>query len=92
MKQYRGNDGGAAPVPTGYSISGSASFYNLADSGITVTRTGDGKSLVTSWKARFPWIGSCGEAKLDYDPEIGTFSSRTRNERVYDEDLEFDRL
>ena len=92
VKQYRGNDGGAAPVPTGYSISGSASFYNLADSGITVTRTGDGKSLVTSWKARFPWIGSCGEAKLDYDPEIGTFSSRTRNERVYDEDLEFDRL
>ena len=93
IKMYRGNDG-SVPVPTGYEISGSAAFFNIADNGVTITRAGQGKSLITSWKARFPWVGELGECLLDYSPETGVFSQHTKSavRGVSDEDLDFDGL
>jgi twinkle protein len=72
VKMYRQNDG-KVPVPTGYDVSGSSSFYNVADAGITVSRDGD-EARITCWKARFPWIGKTGVTSLSFDIETGTFS------------------
>ena len=89
-KLYRQSDG-RVPVPGGYDVSGSASFYNVADSGLTVSRAENGKSLITCWKARFPWVGQPGEAMLDFDVEVGTFSALTFGGHGIDaEDLDFD--
>ena len=89
-KMYRQADGNV-PVPGGYDVSGSASFYNVADSGITVSRLDHGKALVTCWKARFPWIGKPGECVLKFDPEIGEFSEFTfEGSGFSDEDFDFD--
>jgi len=73
VKMYRGNDG-RTPTPTGYDVSGSASFYNVADAGITVSRDGD-SSFLTMWKARFPWIGKSGRCEMEFNPGTGSFSS-----------------
>lgn len=73
-KMYRSNDGNI-PVPGGYDISGSASFFNVADNGLTVSRVRDGVCRITSWKSRFSWIGSTGEIDLVFDPEVGSFSA-----------------
>ena len=73
VKMYRQQDG-SAPIPTGYDVSGSSAFFNICDSGITISRSGTGKSLFTSWKARFPWVGSLGETELSFDPRTGIFS------------------
>jgi len=72
VKMYRQNDG-KVPVPTGYDVSGSSSFYNVADAGITVSRDGD-EARITCWKARFPWIGKTGATSLSFEMETGTFS------------------
>ena len=89
-KMYRQHNG-KVPVPGGYDISGSASFYNVADSGITVSRAENGKSLITCWKARFPWIGRPGEAVLDFNPDTGEFSPMTFGGQNFGkEDLDFD--
>lgn len=89
-KMYRQHDG-KVPVPGGYDVSGSASFYNVADSGITISRASPGKSLVTCWKSRFPWIGMPGEALLDFDPGTGVFSQTTFGEEESDgEGITFD--
>jgi len=72
VKMYRGSDG-KRPKPTGYDVSGSASFFNLADLGITISRD-EKKSTVTCWKARFPWVGKTGEVELDFDPLTGIYS------------------
>jgi len=66
-------DGGRIPIPTGYDISGSAAFFNVADNGITVSRIGNGVSRVTSWKTRFPWLGSTGYFELSFNPDTGVF-------------------
>mgnify|MGYP003640668968 FL=1 len=73
IKMYRGNDGNI-PTPTGYDISGSAAFYNVADAGLTVSRDGD-STLLTCWKARFPWIGKSGRVELAFDQKTCSFSS-----------------
>jgi twinkle protein len=73
IKMYRQSDG-KVPVPTGYDVSGSSSFYNVCDAGITVSRSG-GESLFTMWKARFPWIGKPGSVEMNFDPNTGIFSS-----------------
>ena len=62
------------PIPTGYDVSGSSSFYNVADAGITLSRDG-ANALFTVWKARFPWIGKPGNTELSFDPETGIFGS-----------------
>ena len=72
-KMLRGANG-SVPPPGGYDISGSASFFNVPDAGITVSRGEPGTSVITNWKARFPWIGSLGECTLAYDEFTGVFS------------------
>ena len=60
-------------VPTGYSISGSAHFYNRADFGLTIQRKLD-QTVFHVWKCRFPWQGQMGEAALHYDKATGLFN------------------
>jgi len=74
VKMFRGQDG-STPVPTGYDVSGSAAFFGIADLGISVSRREGGRSLITVWKARFPWVGKPGEVELNFDMETGVYSS-----------------
>jgi twinkle protein len=68
---------GKIPVPTGYSISGSASWFAKADMGITVQR-GEGTSVdIHVWKCRFKWIGKQGIARLEYYCPTGVYSEQT---------------
>jgi twinkle protein len=60
-------------VPTGYSISGSAHFYNRADFGLTIQRKMD-QTVFHVWKCRFPWQGQIGDATLFYDKATGLFT------------------
>lgn len=73
VKMYPQQDG-KTPVPTGYSVSGSSSFFNVCDSGLTLSRRDDGNSMITCWKARFPWVGETGEVTVKFDHERLTFS------------------
>ena len=73
VKMFRQGDG-KTPVPTGYDVSGSASFYNVCDAGITISRDGS-DSLFTCWKSRFPWIGKPGKTELGFNSETGIFTS-----------------
>lgn len=70
-------------VPTGYSISGSAHFYNRADFGLTVQRKMD-ESILHVWKCRFPWQGSLGEASLFYEKATGLFVENKSGESMED--------
>lgn len=58
-------------VPTGYSISGSAHFYNRADFGLTMHR--DGSSWLHVWKCRFAHQGKVGKVELIYQKPTGNF-------------------
>jgi twinkle protein len=59
-------------VPTGYSISGSAHFYNRADFGLTMHREGR-SSWLHVWKCRFAHQGSSGKVELIYQKPTGNF-------------------
>lgn len=59
-------------VPNGYSISGSAHFYNRADFGVTIQRKMD-QSVFHVWKCRFPWQGQLGAVPLVYDKTTGGY-------------------
>ena len=74
-KMYRNKDG-SQPSPGGYDVNGSASFYNVCDTGLTVSRDGDGVSKVTCWKSRFPWLGETGECLLGFNRLTGTFGRK----------------
>jgi twinkle protein len=75
-KMYRGQDG-KTPIPTGYDVSGSAAFFNICDSGITLSRDRDkpGISKLTSWKARFSWLGQVGNCDIAFNPVDGSFDT-----------------
>jgi twinkle protein len=60
-------------VPTGYSISGSAHWYNRADFGLTMHRSDTGSAL-SVWKCRFSHQGALGKAELVYNRATGGFS------------------
>ena len=83
-KMYRQNDG-KVPVPTGYDVSGSAAFFNVCDAGLTVSRT-EKHSMVTCWKARFPWIGTLGQVELSYDIDTGSFQGTIQEWGNVDDD------
>lgn len=73
-------DGKIAP-PTGYSISGSANWFNMPDCGLTVWREQTpGDSKIMSWKCRWKWIGKQGEAPLEYDMNCGIYRESNRAE------------
>lgn len=76
-KVYR-DENGNYPVPGGYSISGSAHWFNKADMGITVHRPDmtHNQSDIHIWKCRFSWVGKVGKASLSYDVATGRYSNR----------------
>lgn len=59
-------------IPNGYSISGSAHFYNRADFGLTLHRGKEGNALHV-WKCRFAHMGGVGSVPLAYDHATGGF-------------------
>jgi twinkle protein len=61
-------------IPTGYEVSGSADFYNIADIGITIAKVEDGKSLMVNWKSRFPHYGRNGSNMLNFDLSTGSYA------------------
>jgi len=73
--KMRANDQGKMPVPNGNHISGSAAWFAKADCGITVHRE-EAHIEVHSWKCRFKWVGSVGQADLQYDPVTGRYRDR----------------
>lgn len=62
------NKEGEYEIPTLYSISGSAHFYNKADNGFTVYRDEENKNVqVHIQKVRFSWNGKIGAIKYFYN-------------------------
>jgi twinkle protein len=63
-------------VPTMYSISGSAHFFNKTDNGITVYRDFD-TNVVTIYvqKVRFSWLGKVGFCSFAFDTETRQYKS-----------------
>ena len=82
---YRNKDG-SRPTPGGYDVSGSAAFYNVADTGLTVTRDGEGVSKITCWKARFPWLGETGECLVGFNRATGVFGKKPFTPEDWDDD------
>jgi twinkle protein len=76
-KMYRDSRGNT-PIPTGYDISGSAHFFNVADSGLTLSREKDtpNVSKLTCWKSRFSWLGKVGETNIGFNPVDGSFHTQ----------------
>lgn len=56
-------------VPTLYSISGSAHFFNKTDNGICMHRTFKAPGIVTCHvqKVRYSWLGKIGNASFNYN-------------------------
>ena len=73
--KMRANDSGVMPIPNGNHISGSAAWFAKADCGITVHRAEE-HIEVHSWKCRFKWVGTVGQASLNYDPVTGRYRDR----------------
>jgi twinkle protein len=62
---------GKYEVPTLYSISGSAHFFNKTDNGITVYRDFEQNTVeVFIQKVRYSWLGKVGCASFTYNTEI----------------------
>ncbi len=77
---------GADWVPTGYSISGSANWFNRADWGLTVQRLEEA-TRVHVWKCRFNHLGKVGREDLVFQPDTGRYFEA--NDPSAFEDLEF---
>ena len=74
-KMMRREDG-TIPVPKGYDISGSASFFSKADCGVTINRpnpAGTNQTDVHIWKCRYSWIGKQGDCSFVYDKVKSTY-------------------
>ena len=66
--------GAELPRPDGMSISGSMAWWAKADCGVTIHR-GEGTSVgVVVWKCRYRWVGTQGEALLQYNKVTGTYT------------------
>jgi twinkle protein len=73
--------------PQGYSIAGTAGYYNRSDVGITIHRTSEDFTKVIIWKARFGHIAQNGEAILSYDASTGQFTeSKVRQAKPQDDE------
>jgi twinkle protein len=69
-------NGEKAAVPTAYSISGSAHWFNKTDLGLTVHSPKENVAEVHVWKARFRRHGRHpSSATLDYDPITGRYAT-----------------
>lgn len=83
-QKLRRDDGGKLPIPRPDSISGSQHWWNKADNAITIHRTLDADSVVTSrdvevhvQKIRFKHIGKPGLVVLRYDRPTGRYHEPT---------------
>ena len=68
---------GSYPVPDGYSVSGSAHFFNKADNIVAVhrdKRNADAPTEVHIQKVRSRWLGKLGTAHLYWNPRSGRFT------------------
>lgn len=77
-------------IPTGYSVAGSAHFYNRADFGITIARAKgpaelEGDTQAVIWKCKWSHLGKEGRVMLDFDPATERFTQR-RTATAYDRD------
>ena len=81
-KLYRQTDGDY-PVPKGYDISSSASWFAKADIGITVHRNYSNDNVeIHVWKVRFKHLGEQGVATLNYDVVTGRYSEEPEDWNV----------
>lgn len=65
---------GQEPIPTLYTISGSAHWNNKADIGVAIYRIADSKTVeIHIQKVRFKWAGQRGKAVLEYDIATGRY-------------------
>ena len=86
-KLYRQNNG-SYPVPKGYDVSASSSWYSKSDVGITVHRNSETELVeIHVWKVRFKHIGKQGMTELTYDIRTGTYAEA--RESWEDEDTPF---
>jgi archaellum biogenesis ATPase FlaH len=69
---------GRAELIDGYSISGAAEWFNLADVGLTVFRD-DNDSTLYVWKCKNYWEGSIGKIQLNFDYETRRFFGLNQN-------------
>ena len=76
-------------IPQGYSISGSAHFYNRADAGLTVQRGTGTDVRVHVWKSRFEHIGTLGSAPLVYQYGTGRYEEAEPEVPFNFDDLDF---
>lgn len=67
-KMYKDKQTGKHEIPTMYSISGSAHFFNKADNGLCIHRD-FGSDLVEIYvqKVRYSWLGKIGFCSFTYD-------------------------
>ena len=68
---------GEYPMPDGYSISGSAHWFNKPDVGVTIYRDKHFTSLST-WKVRNWWTGNKGEVHFSWQDEWKGFKEQGR--------------
>ena len=89
-KMHRREDG-SETIPTGYSVSGSAHYYNRPDCGLTIHRPADDRSIsqVIVWKGRFSWLYKEGKAELFFDAATGRYSEQSFFMAPTKEDLPF---
>jgi twinkle protein len=74
-KLFKDKDG-TYPVPDGYSVSGSAHFYNKADNIVAVHRDVSNPNASTEvhvQKIRSRWLGNRGVANLKWRSDCGRF-------------------
>ncbi len=78
--KLRRTEDGKYPVPGGYEISGSSSWFSKTDVGMTVHRPdyGTSEAEIHIWKCRNSHIGKIGKATLDYDVPTGRYSSNIK--------------
>lgn len=63
-------EGGKYEVPSLYSISGSAHFFNKTDNGMAAVRQfGTNEVQIHFLKVRFSWMGKVGMSRYNYDTE-----------------------
>lgn len=76
-KQEPDKKTGVYPVPSLYSIAGSAHFVNMCDNGIVIHRAAgaDNKTEVWVKKVRFKHVGTTGHTDLFYNIETGRYAS-----------------
>lgn len=75
---------GNYPIPDGYSVSGSAHFFNKADNIVAIHRTaGSDDTEVHVQKIRSRWLGKVGMCRLTWSKKSGRFKEWSNEECSY---------